>query len=84
MKNTSNSGFARAAEHRRADSATPEAPAPARTAREVLPRARDDRRMLSIRIDAQLRNELKAKTAREGTSVQEVLTDAIYKYLNQQ
>lgn len=48
---------------------------------ELFDRAKDDRKIVGFRMDPELHHELKAKAFTEGTTLQEILTQAVEEYM---
>ncbi|MGP9725388.1 hypothetical protein ACT3SZ_15365 [Corynebacterium sp. AOP40-9SA-29] len=76
MKNARTNSFSRTTQRNTAK----EEAAP--TVETLLPKAKDDRKLLAFRIEEEKRKALKAKAAQEGTTVQEVLYAAVDRFLS--
>ena len=48
---------------------------------DLFERAKDDRKIVGFRIDPGLHHELKRKAVDEGTTLQEILTQAVEEYM---
>ncbi|WP_125175112.1 plasmid partition protein ParG [Corynebacterium bovis] len=78
MRNVKTNAFQRSAMQRQAQEQAPGQP----NVDGLLPKAKDDRIVVGFRLEEGKKRAFKEKTAREGTSIQEVLYAAVERYLD--
>lgn len=78
MRNAKANAFQRSTTQRQAQEQTPGRPC----VDGLLPKPKDDRIVVGFRLEEGKKRAFKEKTAREGTSIQEVLYAAVERYLD--
>lgn len=76
MKNTNSNAFRRTRQRPEHQADTPP------DTSTLLPKAKDDRKVIGFRITEDKRRAFKIKATEQGTTVQEVLNDAVDRFLN--